>query len=93
MIQPVQFLQFGCSIKYVLQTSGKKKIQQRQKKSVKGRRMQVLQNTTMKFLQAQISLISNKFLPFCRPWGGTPGVGGIPIGGGGTPMGWKPKGG
>ena len=71
----------------------KKKIQQRQKKSVKGRRMQVLQNTTMKFLQAQISLISNKFLPFCRPWGGTPGVGGIPIGGGGTPMGWKPKGG
>ena len=47
----------------------------------------------MKFLQAQISLISNKFLPFCRPWGGTPGVGGIPIGGGGTPMGWKPKGG
>ena len=70
-----------------------KEIQQRQKKSVKGRRMQVLQNTTMKFLQAQISLISNKFLPFCRPWGGTPGVGGIPIGGGGTPMGWKPKGG
>ena len=27
-----------------------KEIQQRQKKSVKGRRMQVLQNTTMKFL-------------------------------------------